>query len=120
MSQLFKAAAPPPTRLGRHRRLSPLSGIHVSPIAVGAMSIGDKWGDFGMGYMDKEMSFKLLDAYYDAGGNFIDTSNNYQDETSEMFIGEWMEKRGNRDQMVIATKASAVYIQGFRDIAGLT
>ena len=40
------------------------------------MSIGDKWGDGGMGAMDKEASFKLLDAYYEAGGNFIDTANN--------------------------------------------
>ena len=40
------------------------------------MSIGDKWGKIGMGEMDKESSFKLLDAYYDAGGNFIDTANN--------------------------------------------
>ena len=68
------------------------------------MSIGDKWDKFGMGAMDKESSFKLLDAFYEAGGNFIDTAGNYQDETSEMFIGEWMETRGIRDQMVIATK----------------
>jgi len=40
------------------------------------MSIGDKWEKFGMGSMDKVSSFKLLDAFYEAGGNFIDTSNN--------------------------------------------
>jgi aryl-alcohol dehydrogenase-like predicted oxidoreductase len=39
------------------------------------MSIGDKWAQFGMGAMDKESSFKLLDAYFDNGGNFIDTAN---------------------------------------------
>ena len=41
------------------------------------MSIGEsqQWGS-ALGRMDKESSFKLLDAYYDAGGNFIDTSNN--------------------------------------------
>jgi len=60
--------------------------------------------------MDKENSFKLLDAYFDAGGNFIDTANNYQEETSEAFIGEWAEKRGIRDQLVIATK----YTTGFK------
>ena len=60
----------------------------------------------GMGSMNKEQSFKLLDAYYEAGGNFIDTANNYQDETSEEYIGEWMELRGNRDEIVVATKAS--------------
>lgn len=68
--------AEPPTKLGRYRQLSPLAGVHVSPICLGAMSIGDKWGDIGMGAMDKDSSFKLLDAYYEAGGNFIDTANN--------------------------------------------
>ena len=40
------------------------------------MSIGDKWAKEGMGAMDKDGSFKLLDAFYEAGGNFIDTANN--------------------------------------------
>ena len=66
----------PRTKLGVHRPLAPLAGLHVSPIQLGAMSIGDKWEKMGMGAMDKEQSFKLLDAYYDAGGNFIDTANN--------------------------------------------
>lgn len=52
-----------------------MAGIHVSPIQLGAMSIGDQWHPYGMGAMDKEQSFKLLDAFYDAGGNFIDTAN---------------------------------------------
>jgi aryl-alcohol dehydrogenase-like predicted oxidoreductase len=43
------------------------------------------------------------------GGNFIDTSNTYNSEESERLIGQWMEERGNRDQMVIATKYSAGY-----------
>ena len=73
---IFTPAPEPPTKLGRHRQLSPLAGIHVSPICLGAMSIGDKWGNIGMGAMNKENSFKLLDAFYDAGGNFIDTANN--------------------------------------------
>lgn len=76
------------------------------------MSIGDKWVQFGMGSMDKESSFKLLDAFYEAGGNFIDTANNYQDESSEEFIGEWMEKRGLRKQIVLATKYSSDYRRG--------
>ncbi|KAL5480807.1 AAD14_8 [Sanghuangporus weigelae] len=98
---------PPPapvTPLGRYRLLSPLAGIRVSPLVLGAMSIGDQWDKFGMGAMGKEASFELLDAFFDAGGNFIDTANDYQDETSEMFIGEWAEQRGIRDQLVIATK----------------
>ncbi|KAH9075007.1 Aldo/keto reductase [Lactarius deliciosus] len=106
---LYPPPPPPPTKLGRYRTLSPLAGVRVSPLQLGAMSIGDKWNDFGMGSMNKEDSFKLLDAYFDAGGNFIDTSSNYQDETSETFIGEWAEKRGIRDQLVIATKYSSNY-----------
>ena len=73
------------------------------------MSIGDKWDKLGMGAMDRESSFALLDAFYDAGGNFIDTANNYQDESSEEFIGEWMEKRGIRDQIVLATKVRLMF-----------
>lgn len=72
----FHARPPKPqTRLGIHRQLSPLAGVHVSPIQLGAMSIGDKWESIGMGSMNKESSFKLLDAFYEAGGNFIDTAN---------------------------------------------
>ena len=64
-----------PTRLGRHRLLAPKAGVHVSPLVLGAMSIGDKWEAKGMGKMNKETSFQLLDAFYEAGGNFIDTAN---------------------------------------------
>ena len=67
-------STPPTTRLGRHRQLCPTAGVHVSPIQLGAMSIGDAWSD-GLGAMDKESSFRLLDAYYKFGGNFIDTAN---------------------------------------------
>ena len=75
MSSIWHRPAEPPTKLGRHRPLAPLTGLHVSPIQLGAMSIGDKWEPYGMGAMDKESSFKLLDAFYEAGGNFIDTAN---------------------------------------------
>ncbi|KAI0742604.1 Aldo/keto reductase [Daedaleopsis nitida] len=101
----------PPTKLGIYRQLAPLAGVHVSPLCLGAMSIGDKWEKIGFGAMNKETSFKLLDAFYDAGGNFIDTANLYQDGTSEEFIGEWMEARGIRDQMVIATKYTGNYMR---------
>ncbi|KAF5385564.1 hypothetical protein D9757_006790 [Collybiopsis confluens] len=107
----FQPAPEPPSKLGVYRVLSPRAGVRVSPICLGAMSIGDKWNQF-MGSMDKEASFKLLDAYYDNGGNFIDTANNYQGESSEQFIGEWMEKRGIRDEIVIATKYTINYKMG--------
>jgi aryl-alcohol dehydrogenase-like predicted oxidoreductase len=67
------------------------------------MSFGTAWAEV-LGECDQELSEKILDYFYENGGNFIDTANNYQAEQSEKLIGEWMKKRGNRDQMVIATK----------------
>ena len=60
--------------------------------------------------MSKEQSFKLMDTYYDARGNFIDTANVYQDEQSETWIGEWTKERNNRDMIVIAIKFSTGYL----------
>ena len=108
MAPLWAPAPPPPSKLGRHRQLSDLAGVHVSPICLGGMSFGENWGDAGYGTMNKDASFELLDAFYELGGNFIDTASNYQDESSEMFIGEWMETRGIRDQIVIATKVRPI------------
>ncbi|KAH9018816.1 NADP-dependent oxidoreductase domain-containing protein [Lactarius deliciosus] len=111
--------APPPapvSKLARYRTLSPLAGVRVSPLCFGGLGIGDKWQQYGMGSMDKETSFELLDAYFDLGGNFIDTANHYQDGASEEFIGEWAEKRGVRDQLVIATKYTGGYKRGQDDI----
>ena len=59
--------------------------------------------------------YKVLDTFFEQGGNFIDTSNVYQREESEKTIGDWMEKRGNRDQMVIATKYSSAFRAYARD-----
>lgn len=108
MAELFAPAPQPPTELGRYRILSSTAGIRVSPLQLGAMSIGDAWSQF-MGSMSKEQSFKLLDAFFDAGGNFIDTANHYQNDQSEAWIGEWMASRKNRDQIVLATKFTSDY-----------
>ena len=43
-----------------------------------------------MGVMKKETVFEVLDFFHSQGGNFLDTSNNYQSEQSEMWIGEWV------------------------------
>ncbi|KEI37875.1 uncharacterized protein L969DRAFT_89116 [Mixia osmundae IAM 14324] len=85
------------------------AGVRVSPLQLGAMSIGEAWSE-AMGSMNKEQSFKLLDAFVDAGGNMIDTANNYQNGESELWIGEWMKERKNRDLMVIATKFTTGYV----------
>ncbi|KIA75644.1 hypothetical protein HK57_00576 [Aspergillus ustus] len=106
---IFAPAPKPASLLGYHRVLAPAAGIKVSPLCLGAMNFGDQWKDF-MGECDKKQTFALLDEFFKLGGNFIDTANNYQQEESEEWIGEWMKERGNRDQMVIATK----YTTGFR------
>ncbi|KAJ7766185.1 hypothetical protein B0H16DRAFT_1309627, partial [Mycena metata] len=51
-----------------YRQLAPRAAVHVSPLALGAMSFGDKHVGIGAPAMDKESAFKLLDAYFDAGG----------------------------------------------------
>ncbi|EXF80774.1 aryl-alcohol dehydrogenase AAD14 [Colletotrichum fioriniae PJ7] len=108
MSNFMAEAPEPPTELGRLRVLSPNAGIRVSPLALGAMSIGEAWAE-AMGAMNKEQSYKLLDAFVESGGNFIDTANGYQDEQSEKWIGDWMKERGNREQIVLATKYTSDY-----------
>ena len=59
---------------------------------------------------DRDDSFAVLDAYFEAGGNFIDTADTYMRPNmgiSERIIGEWMAARGNRDALVIATKVGS-------------
>lgn len=81
-----------------HYKLLGKSGLRVSELCLGAMTFGNDWG-WGA---EKEESKKMFDLFAKAGGNFIDTSNNYTDGTSEKFIGEFM--KNDRDHFVIATK----------------
>ncbi|GFZ46948.1 oxidoreductase with NAD+ or NADP+ as acceptor [Saitozyma sp. JCM 24511] len=104
----FESYPEPPTPLGRLRILSPTAGIRMSPLQLGAMNFGTAFAE-RMGAMDKEATFKVLDAFYEAGGRSIDTANNYQNEESETLVGDWLEARGVRDQMVIATKYTSGY-----------
>ncbi|KAI9865338.1 MAG: hypothetical protein M1824_003492 [Vezdaea acicularis] len=106
---IFEPAPPPKSALGRHRILSPTASVRVSPLCLGAMNFGDAWKQF-MGECNKKTSFEVLDYFYEQGGNFIDTANNYQSEESETWVGEWMAERGVRDEMVLATK----YTFGFK------
>lgn len=62
-----------------------------------------------MGACDEKTTEEILDYFFSHGGNFIDTSNNYQFEESETRIGAWMKKHNNRDQMIIATKFTTNY-----------
>ncbi|KAF9697146.1 hypothetical protein EKO04_004554 [Ascochyta lentis] len=103
---IFTPPPKPKTQFGWHRILSPTANVKVSPIAIGGISFGNSWSEL---FGKSEDALKLLDAFYEIGGNFIDTSNTYNSEESESLIGEWMENRGVRDQMVIATKYGAGY-----------
>jgi aryl-alcohol dehydrogenase (NADP+) len=83
-------------RLGR-------TDLDVFPLCLGGNVFG--WT------ADEQESFAVLDAYAAAGGNFIDTADSYSawvpghvGGESETIIGRWMAARGNRNQMVIATK----------------
>ena len=79
------------------------SGLKVSPLALGGNVFG--WT------VDEATSFSLLDAWLDAGFNFIDTADIYSfwvpghsGGESETVIGKWLKQGGRRDRVVIATK----------------
>src|SRR4051794_27424932 len=78
-------------RLGR-------TDLDVFPLCLGGNVFG--WT------ADEPQSFAVLDAYTGAGGNFVDTANSYLIEhgRSETVIGRWLAERGNRDEIVLATK----------------
>ncbi|MBQ8758348.1 MAG: aldo/keto reductase, partial [Clostridia bacterium] len=60
---------------------------------------------YGTG-LSKETSFSILDAYMEAGGNFIDTAAVYGFGESEKVIGEWMKKKSSRGNVFVATKGA--------------
>jgi aryl-alcohol dehydrogenase-like predicted oxidoreductase len=82
------------------------SGLEVSPLAFGGNIFG--WT------VDEPTSFRLLDAFVAAGFNFIDTADVYskwapgnKGGESESILGRWLKSRGNRPQVVIATKVGS-------------
>lgn len=81
------------------------SDLDVFPLNLGGNVFG--WT------ADKDQSFDVLDAFVGGGGNFVDTADGYSawvpgntGGESELIIGEWMNKRGNRADVVVATKVS--------------
>ncbi|MEU6610503.1 aldo/keto reductase [Streptomyces shenzhenensis] len=81
------------------------SDLEVFPLVLGGNVFG--WG------ADEATSFAVLDAYTAAGGNLIDTADSYsawiegnKGGESETIIGKWVTARGNRADVVIATKVS--------------
>lgn len=76
------------------------SGLRVSELCLGTMTFGEDWG-WGA---SKEASAKIFDAFAKAGGNFIDSSINYTDGTSEKYVGDFIAT--DREHFVVATKYS--------------
>ena len=79
-------------------RLLGRSGLRVAELALGTMTFGEDWG-WGAG---PDECRRMLDRYAEVGGNFIDTSGNYTDGSSERIVGELVAR--DRDRWVIATK----------------
>jgi aryl-alcohol dehydrogenase-like predicted oxidoreductase len=76
------------------------SGLRVSELCLGTMTFGEEWG---LG-ASKEESRRIYDTFLEAGGNFIDTANTYNNGTSESYLGEFI--RPNREGVVLASKYS--------------
>ena len=86
------------------------TGIEVSELSFGTWRFGrrlvdgeERYDDEGLTEIDEERAYGLLDAYADAGGNFIDTADKYGDGRAEDWIGNWLSDR-DREDFVIATK----------------
>jgi len=77
------------------------SGLRVSELCLGTMTFGDVWQDWGLA-TSKDECRQIFDGFADAGGNFIDTANNYNEGKSESLLGEFIES--DRDHFVVATK----------------
>ncbi len=82
------------------------TGEQVSQLCLGAMIMGTT--------TDQATSYQMLDAFLEAGGNFIDTANcyawwigQYPGGESETLLGQWMKARKNRDGVFLATKGGA-------------
>lgn len=74
------------------------TGLLVSRLCLGTMSFSAKdWG------CDRKTSLQLIDLYLNAGGNFIDTADIYNEGVSEEIIGEALKEK-RRDDIVLATK----------------
>jgi aryl-alcohol dehydrogenase-like predicted oxidoreductase len=83
-----------------------ITDLQVYPITFGGNVFG--WT------VDEKRSFELLDAFTGAGFNFIDTADVYskwapgnKGGESETIIGNWMKKKKNREEVVIATKVGS-------------
>ena len=76
------------------------SGLRVSPLALGTMTFGTEWG-WGS---EPAVARQVFDRYVDQGGNFLDTADAYTNGKSEELVGQFIDERGLRERVVLATK----------------
>lgn len=89
------------------------SGLVVGPLTLGTMTFGTtRWGS------SEDVSEAVFNAYVDAGGNFVDTAEAYAGGRSEEMLGGFIQKRGLRDKLVLATKFSFSAEDGNPNAAG--
>ena len=79
------------------------SGLRVSELCLGTMTFGEDWKQSGMAAGNEEARL-IFDAFANAGGNFIDTANFYNNGSSEKLVGEFIQ--AERERFVLATKYS--------------
>jgi len=72
------------------------TGLRVSELAMGTQTWG--WN------ADEKTAHDIADRYVEAGGNFFDTANIYNEGTSESFLGSWLKKRGGRHSFFVSSK----------------
>jgi len=87
------------------------TGLKVSELCLGTMTFGRE--------AEEAAAFAMLDRFAELGGNFLDTANTYAQGASEEILGRWVRARGNREDLVVATKVRFVVGEGPND-AGLS
>lgn len=92
---------PKQTRLGR-------TNLYVNPIGLGTNAVG---GHNLYPNLDEEAGKDLVRTALNHGINFLDTAYHYGPKRSEELIGEVIKERGNRSEVVIATKGSHKYMR---------
>ena len=83
----------------RYKVFGKHTGLRVSEFVLGTANFGEAWGGHGA---NSDEARRIFDAYADAGGNFIDTANGYQEGQSEEFVGNLL--AGRREEFVLSTK----------------
>jgi len=72
------------------------TGLKVSKICLGTMTFGRE--------ADEAMSFRIMDRFYELGGAFLDTADQYSTGLSEEIVGRWIKERALRGRVIVATK----------------